>query len=409
MFANLTESIKRRFILELRDYWSTEPQYKDSLVPNIQGRYSFQERPQQAIIMKGASASPNSFSADHYMGTVVSYCHLAKVYGKNGTSIEWIKEDSVSIQNNGGDFPSLPGIYYIEVLEEDVVWRGETRNKLVFYVDPLLDSIDERPIQLTPTEYEVGSGSFHKGSLRVFEMPGNIPLYEGVNYMCEPSTGRIELFSALPPNTYLSLDYRYASTSLGPFILEENGSNNKAIPGVVLAFGRRAYAGDIMAVVVSSRREDSSREYGGKWEMSLDFDIMARDVYASAEIADRTTMFLYTVLRDRLSFEGIEITNVSHGGEAEETYDENGDDYFYTASISVDVTTDWFMHLPLSRYLARVLPNTVGSDKNFAALDNNQIAETGSPTTLFLTQSLRLLELQDPWFRNRTKDFEMIR
>lgn len=409
MFANLTESIKRRFILELREYWSTEPQYKDSLVPNIQGRYSFEERPQQAIIMKGASASPNSFSADHYIGTVVSYCHLAKVYGKNGTSIEWVKEDSVAIQNNGGNFPSLPGIYYIEVLEEEVVWRGETRNKLVFYVDPLLDSIDERPIQLTPTEYEVGAGSFHKGSLRVFEMPGNIPLYEDVNYVSDPTTGRIELFATLPRNTYLSIDYRYAAESSGPYPLEENGANNKAIPGVVLAFGRRAYAGDIMAVVVSSKREDAAREYGGKWEMSLDFDIMARDVYASAEISDRTTMFLYTVLRDRLGGEGVVITNVSHGGEAEETYDENGDDYFYTASISVDVMTDWFMQLPLPRYLSRVLPNTVSSDKNFAALDNDQIAETGSPTTLTLVQSLNLLEVQDPWFRNRTKDFELVR
>lgn len=409
MFANLTESIKRRFILELREYWSTEPQYKDSLVPNIQGRYSFEERPQQAIIMKGASASPNSFSADHYMGTVVSYCHLAKVYGKNGTSIEWIKEDSVAIQNNMGNFPSLPGIYYIEFLEEEVVWRGEPRNKLVFYVDPLLDSIDERPMQLSPTEYEVGAGSFHKGSLRVYEMPGNIPLYEGENYTVEPSTGRIELFGALPPNTYLSVDYRYAAESSGPFLVEENGANNTAIPGVILAFGRRAYAGDIMSVIVTSKREDSSREFGGHWEMSLDFDIMARDVYAASEIADRTTMFLYATLRDQLAGEGVVITNVSHGGEAEETYDENGDDYFYTASISVDVMTDWFMHTPLPRYLSRILPNTVGSEKNLAGLTDEEIAESGSPTTLTLVQSLNLLAINDPWFRNRNKDFEIIR
>ena len=409
MFANLTESIKRRFILELRDYWSTHPQYKDSLVPNIQGRYSFEERPQQAIIMKGVSASPNSFSADHYVGTVVSYCHLTKVYGKNGTSIEWVKEDSVAIQNNNGKFPTLPGIYYIEVLKEDVVVRGVTRESFVFYVDPLLEAVDERPITLSPTEFEVGAGKFHKGSLRVFEMPGNLPLYEGVHYISDPATGKIELFAALNRNTYLSVDYRYAGASLGPFNIEENGANNKAIPGVVLAFGRRFYEGDIMAVVITSEREDSSREFGGKWECSLEFDIMSRDIYTASEISDRSTVFLYATLRDRLASEGINIMNVSHGGESEEAYDENGDDYYYTASISVDVMTDWMIHLPLPRYLSKVVPNTVSSSKEFSGLSDEQISETNSPTTLNLVQNLNLQELVDPWFQNRTKDFEMIK
>lgn len=409
MFANLSESIKRRFILELRDFWSTRPQYKDSLVPNIQGKYSFDERPQQAIILKGSGASANSLSADHFIGTVSSYCHLTKVRGKNGTSIEWIKEDSVAIQNNNGVFPSPPGIYYIEVLEEVVTYRSEQRTSLVFYVDPLLEIVDERPVVLGPTTFEVGAGTFHKGSLRIYEMPGNIMLYEGVNYTADPETGVIELNAALPNKTYLSVDYRYAGTSLGPYTLEEMGSNNKAIPGVVLAFGRGGFNGDIMAVVVTSKREDSAHEFGGKWELSLDFDIMARDPYTQAEIADKSMMFMYTKLRDYLSFEGIEITDVSGGGEAEEAYDENADDYFYTASISVSVMTDWFMYVPLTRYIGRVLPNTEASEKAVAGLSDDQLAETGSPSSLTLSQNLNLLDLQDPWFGDRNKAYEMIK
>ena len=260
MFANLTEALKRRMIQELRAFWSKDPRYRDSLVDNIQGRYSFKERPQQAIILKNASASPFQLSADHYQGTVISHCHLTKVYGQQGTSIEWVREDARAIAANQGVFPSPAGIYYIEVLNEEVIYRGVKGEHLVFYVDPLLEVMDERAVQLEPRVYGLSADSFHAGSLQVYEMPGNLVLYEGVNYEADPATGRITLASPLPPGSTLSCDYRHAGTSSGPYLLGENGSNNQAIPGVVLAFGRRAYAGDLMAVVVTRQREEAVKE-----------------------------------------------------------------------------------------------------------------------------------------------------
>lgn len=409
MFANLTEALKKRLIQEIRYYWSKEPQYKDTLVPNIQGRYSFEERPQQAIIFKGQSATPFQLSADHFQGTIISYCYLTKVYGQQGTSIEWVRENGTAVQANSGTFPSAPGVYYIEVSAEEVNVRGVPEERLVFYVDPLLEIIDQRATMLTPTLYEVSAQSFHPGSIRVYEMPGNIPYYEGVNYTADPSTGRITLASALVSGTYLSVDYRYAGTSTGPFPLPENGANVAAIPGVVLAFGRRAYAGDIMAVVVGNRREDVAKEYGGRWEMSVDMDIMARDLYAQGEIADRTLMYLYTEARERLSTEGIEITQASMGGEAEEIYDENGDDYFYTASISLSVMTDWAIHVPIGRTVTRVETNTVSETEMVSGLTDDQLVEMGSPTGLQHTVDLGLHDLRDPWFRDRTKTYDLIR
>ena len=409
MFANLTEALKRRMIQEVRYFWSKDPQYKDSLVPNIQGRYSFEERPQQAIIMKGQSASPFQLSADHFQGTIVSYCYLTKVYGQRGTSIEWVRENGTAIQANGGAFPSLPGVYYIEVRSEEVDVRGVPEERLVFYVDPLLEVIDQRATMLTPLLYEVAAQSFHPGSLRVYEMPGNILYYDGVNYTADPTTGQITLAKPLANGTYLSVDYRYAGTSTGPFPLPENGADVDAIPGVVLAFGRRAYDGDIMAVVVSDRREEVAKEFGGRWEMSLDFDIMARDLYAQGEITDRTLMFLYTEARERLSTEGIEITQASMGGEAEEVYDENGDDYFYTASISLSVMTDWAIHIPTGRTLTRVETNTVSETEMVSGLTDDQLVEMGSPTGLQYTTDLGLRDIRDPWFRDRTKTYDLIR
>lgn len=396
-------------IQEIRYFWSKDPQYVDSLVPNIQGRFSFKERPQQAIVVKGGSANPFQFSADHYQGTIVSYCHLTKVYGKNGTSIEWVRENAVDIRKNNGDFPSPPGVYYVEVREEEVLVRGEPSNRLVFYVDPLLEVIDERATMLTSLLYEVASGSFHPGSLRVYEMPGNIQYYEGINYNADSDTGQITLESPPPSGTYLSVDYRYTGTSVGPYPLPENGSNVEAIPGVVLAFGRRAYDGDIMAVVIGDRREEVAKEYGGKWEMSLDLDIMARDLYAQGEITDRTLMFMYTEARERLSREGIEITESSAGGEAEEVYDENGDDYYYTSSISISIMTDWCIQVPTGYKISRVSPNTYSQLQSIAGMSDEQIAESGTPSNLFLSDNLGLLQIEDPWFAGKSRNFEMIR
>lgn len=429
MHAVLSENIKRRFIQELQEYWGQHPKYRDSLI--IQGRYSFDERPQQAIILKNASANPFQLSADHYQGVVVSYCHLTGVYGKPGTALEWVREDRRAVQGNGGEFPSPAGIYYIEVRQEGVDWNnvpggyggadcpppgpdsgpvgtGQSYG-MCFYVDPLLSVIDERPLPQDPTHYQVAQGKFHDGSLQVFEMPGNIPMFDGITYEADPTTGVITLARPLATGTHLSVDYYYAGTSQGPFPIADNTANNTAIPGVVLAFGRLLQDGDVMAVVVSERREDAAREFGGRWTMSLDFDLMARDVHAQEELTDRTLMFLHAQLRDRLSFEGIEIVDVSSGGEAEEQYDEVGDDYFYTASISVSLETEWAMHLPLDRTFTRILPNTVEQLQAVTALTDEQIAETGNPTLLLVAENLNLVQIRDPWFSDRSRNWELIR
>ena len=197
MKAVLSESIKRRMILELREFWGQDPKYRDSLV--IQGKYSFKERPQQAIILKNTSASPFQLSADHFQGTVISYTHLTKVVGKPGTMLEWVEEDGRQIQANGGNFPTPPGIYYIELRQEGTDWNNvpggsgpedcpppgaddggpitsATSFGMCFYVDPLLSEIDQRPIELEPLIYQVPNGSFHPGSLQGSEENGRAGL-----------------------------------------------------------------------------------------------------------------------------------------------------------------------------------------------------------------------------------------
>jgi hypothetical protein len=372
VYFQLTESVRRRLIKELRAYWSTHPRFQD-LIDNIQGKYAFSERPQYGIILKTGSASKVQFSADNFVGTVKSYVSLAKIPGHPGLSVEWIREDSHAIQANGGRFPSLPGVYYCEMATEDE-----------FYIDPLLDVRDEVVTMVTPTEGLL-QGTPFTGSLRLFELPSARPLRPNADYTVGDDGVTIYLRTPLANGMSISADYRFPGTSTGPWKVLSQTGFNKAIPGVVLVFGRRYQKGDRWAVVVSPTRDDAYLEYGGKWEMSIDMDIIARDVNSQAEIADQTAMFLWALLRPQVIDEGIDIQEVSMGGESEEVYDENADDYFFNSTISMTVQTDWFMMAPL---LPRLL--------------SYQETVTGIP------DDLKLTAYKDPFFSTRFATYEKI-
>lgn len=380
--------------MELRHFWALHPKYKD-LVNNIQGKYSFEERPQHGIIVKTSGGNHVILSPDHYVGVVESYTYLARVQNYPGVAIEWVREDPVAIQKNGGVFPSPPGVYYIELTEEEE-----------FYVDPLYDVQHEQVTMLSQTHGQV-QNPFLKGTLRLYEAPSGFLLTEGINYTSDPQTGLITLTTALTGGRWLSADYRYPGSSSGPHKIYPMHANNAVIPGVVLAFGHRNGKGDRLAVVVQSTREAAALEYGGQWSISLDFDVMARDVFAQQEILDFSVMFIMGVLRGRLSTEGIEMQDISLGGESEEVHDENGDDYFYNASFSLTVQTEWSIHVPVGPQLRRVLPFTTDQARAYSTLTDDEIAKVN--TNIQLLESLGLEAVSDPFFTDRTETFETIK
>jgi hypothetical protein len=358
MYYRLTEQTKELIIKELRQFWATHPKYKD-LVDNIQGKFSFDDRPQSAIIVKTGSASKVQLSADNYIGRVISYVSLAKVPGYSGLSAEWVREDSLAIHKNNNLFPSLPGVYYIHITGPEE-----------FYLDPLLYTEGESPTQLTEKTYRL-SGIPLKGSVKITMTPNNIYLIEGKDYHLildsqGNPTGDFELTKALPSKLGLSTSYRYPAPSQGPIPFKSRTGNHTAIPGCVIGFGERIAVDDRFAVVVTQKREDSAEEYGGKWQLTVDLDITARDVYSQQEIADKTLMFLWTILRPRIAGYGVDITEISMGGESEEIYDENGDDYFYNSAISLTLESDWSLHSPLHYKI-----------RGFSGLDINLIDSLG--------------------------------
>ncbi len=407
MYFHLTSSLTDKFIHELRQFWQYHPKFR-GMVDNIQGKYSFKERPQQSIVVKTSGGSHVSLSPDHYKGMVMSYVYLAKRVGKPGLSVEWVREDAVAIQNNDGRFPSPPGVYYIDVV--DGATNGLT-TKMGFFVDPLIDVRSEQVTSIDASTYQLATPPL-AGTLRLFEMPAGFLLRETVNYTVtldeqDKPTGEIKLIEPLTGGRTLQADYRWVDESRGPFPLVEQFADNRAIPGVVLAFGRRAEVGDQLGVVVQPIRYPSALEYGGRWTMTVEFEVMARDVHDQREIYDWSVMALYAIARSRLSTEGIEILSVGLGGESEEVYDETGDDYFYNASFTLDVETEWSQHIPLNVWLRQVAPLTEAEAKVIAGLPDDQLP--GRDGDIKALADLGLEDNRDPFWSGKKGTFETIK
>jgi len=354
VYYYLIGALKRRLILELQDSFSRHAVYR-KITPFIQNKFAFQERPQFGIVVKGSNANKVQLSADNFLGTIQSYVMLAYV-GEPAYPIEWVREDLALVEGqNGGRMPTPPGVYYIEILTAPTT-PGEVGT---FAVDPLLTAFDQPLLRFqTGIEREAQlQNSPVEGTVRIWENHRFL-LKEGVDYRVNYSNGAITLITTFSPQSVLTADYRYAADSIGPVEFKWNTADAKTLPGIVIAFGKRAEAGQKVAVVVYEDRVDTAKAYGGKFEASFDLDAIARDPDQMEEIGDLIIMYLWGEKRDILSFEGLELTDVSMGGESEEIYDETGDDYFYQASMSVQIQSDWEIHVPLPLVISRVTPRT---------------------------------------------------
>jgi len=359
VFYYLIGALKNRILLELQDSFSKHPVFR-KITPNIQNKFAFDSRPQFGIVVKGSNANKVQLSADNYVGTILSHVMLAYV-GSPVYPLEWVREDLRAIQENG--LQTLPGVYFIEILQAPTD-AGEIG---FFAVDPLLTQKDEGVILFQ-------SGLEHTAQLQQepvantlrLWMDRKFPLLEGRDYTATPS-GAITFLSRFSSDSLVTADYRYAGESRGPIPFKWNSADSVTLPGVVLAFGKRAEAGQKVAVVVYDDRVSTAQAYGGKFEASFDIDVIARDPYQMEEIADLLVMYLWGEKRSKLALEGIELIDVSMGGESEEIADETGDDSYYQASMSVQVQADWEIHIPIPLTLSRVTPVTAAGDEDPSA------------------------------------------
>jgi hypothetical protein len=349
MYYRLISSLKQRLVLELQDGFSKHPVY-EKVVPWIQSKFAFRERPQFGIVVKGSSANKVQLSSENFVGTVSSKVMLANVE-KPAYLLEWVKEDSALLREQGDVMPIQSGVYILECTAAPVD-AGEIGE---FVIDPLLTVTDELALLVeTGVETEIQlQQPPTQGTLRLWENRRH-PLEEGTDYNVDYRTGLVTITSRLARGAIVTADYRYEVPRLGPFTWKWN-SANLALPGVILAFGKRGRVGDRVAVVVYDDRVDTAMAYGGRTDVSFDLDIISQDPAQMEEMADYAFLTLWGEKRAGLSSEGLEITDVSMGGEGEESYDENADLFFYTASMSIQIQADWEIHVPLPLTISRVV------------------------------------------------------
>lgn len=402
MYYYLTAALKERILTELRSFWGRHPRYVSNdqrlnLVNYIQGKYPFDERPQRSITVKNSSSTHVALSADNFVGNLVTHAFLARVPGKPGTSIEWVKENERLVGRNA--FPSEQGIYFVEITKEYIEGTGGE-----FVVDPVIDREAESVVMDSDTTGQLQSAPV-PGTLRLYEEPGDFPLVEGQHYTVSTS-GAITLTYPLTGGRSLSADYRVAAERRGPFPFRANHSDVQAIPGVVLVFGRRFSAGDVQAVVVNDRRCISAKVYGGRWDITLDFEVMARDVHDQEEIIDATVMYLQGIARSRLSSDGIEVGAINMGGETEELYNDTEDTYYYGASFSCTFQTDWEIHEPMGLTLRRIIDTDLDTANSIPGLTPEEVAQITSNFKILERNSL--IALKDPFFTKRGNTFETL-
>lgn len=397
MYYYLTSSLKRRLILELQDSFSRHPVY-EKVVPWVQNKFAFDERPQFGIVVKGSSANKVQLSSENYLGTVSSKVMLAYVE-QPAYLLEWAKEDAATLRANDDMMPIQSGVYILECLTAPTL-PGEVGT---FSVKPMITVTNE-------TLLMVSSGVEHEAQLDQVPIQGTVRLWEngryllreGRDYTVNYSTGLVTFITKLMPNSVIGADYRYDLDSLGPFDWKWNTADYKTLPGVILAFGKRGRPGDKVAVVVYEDRVDTANAFGGKFEASFDLDVIATDPIQMEEIADFAVMSLWGQKRATLANEGIEITDVSMGGEAEDTYDETAETNYYMASLSVQMQADWEIHVPLPFTISRVSPTT-------AALEAQVNPDRTGPSTSSLQPlSQGLFFLTVPINVGRNNAFERI-
>lgn len=393
MYYYLLNAMKRRLVLELKDSFAQHPVY-NKIVHQIENKYTFSERPQYGIVIKGASANKVALASDQFLGTLQSYVMLAYV-GAPTFPIEWVVEDAANLNAHGGRMPLPPGIYYIEIIEAPT----DAQSVGKFMVDPLLTVNDEPVLRFLSGIETVGQLQQLpvQGTLRLWQNR-NYRLVEGKHYTVDYATGEVTFLEQFTPGTVVTADYRYAVQSIGPVDYQWNHSDFKTLPGVVLAFGKRGKTGDKVAVVVYEDRTPTANAYGGRFDLTFEMDVIARDPHQMEELADLTMMYLLYQKRPYLAAEGIEVVDVSIGGEAEEVADETGDEFFYTASLSLQVQTPWEVHEPLPLTISVVTSET-----------NREVPGATSRSAIIGDVYNSLVFSSMPVIMGRNHDFESIR
>lgn len=354
MFYRITNSVKKLIIQELQALFVDHPIFGNGNLV-ITNKFQFAERPKFAIIVKAATSDSIKLSLDNFKGIVTSYTTLANLKNKPGRMIEWVREDVANIEN-----VVKPGFYVVDMVCDEK-----------FTVQPYLTVADEliEPVTDTLVHATLAYKNINPGSDYLITETAQ-KLIRDKHYTIDYVNGIITFLMSIDDYGEIRADYQYIGTKSEEFHVEPETINNKAIPGVILAFGNFLKQGGLQVVVVYGSRQEVAKAYLGKWQMSLNLTVTAQDTDTQEQLADLTAMYLWAVLQDKLVNDGITIEDISIAGESEEEENSTANELSFTADLSFKVAVEWEVYQPILGVIKQIFLNRI---EDFGQYENAEL------------------------------------
>ena len=335
MYFALTNAIKKRFVQVFQDILLEHPIFCKSKVIT---KFQESEREKTMLLIRSTSGNSQKLSMDNFVRNEISYSILANLQNKICNSIEWVKDDTLNIDNL-----STPGIYIVKIIEDKK-----------FVVSPYLSIYSE---QLVPKYIQDTIGfNFKNKNIN----PESEIIYSNdygefkrdIDYSIDYNLGLVLFKKEITEqiNIFeedLFCDYQILGQQLGPFDCDYYYANNTAIPGVILAFGDRIKVGDEQAVIIEKEQCETAKVYGGRWQMSVDIITVSQDPDQQERLTDYAVSMFWAQWQDKLVDEGLNVTEFSLTGESEDLELDIPEEYSFTGGISFNVETDWELSFPL--------------------------------------------------------------
>lgn len=381
----LTSATKKRVIRELKKILYDHPRYRGDS-ENVQNKYAFTERPNRGVIVNGTSADRVRLSADNYIGRHSSFVMLAPVENYPGTTIEWTIENVnalAQLSPKRDVFPSPPGVYRVKI--QDLPDEAHSTPGH-FTVDPLLTVINEPLLVFSSSadrDAQLPHDNIYPKSARLW-LDNRVMLIPDVDYNIDDATGHITFLKATPAGASVTADYRYITPTIGPFEFYREQPDLNAVPGAVLAFGDRAQQFDQQDIVVTDERVYTMDVYGGKFEVNFELIAFTKDSDDREKMSDYIIAKVLEI-QNMLGFEGIELLDISPGGESEEVYNPETDDYFYDSTIALSFRVDWEIYVPLPVVVQRSESTSTQAEQQHGHLDGSyplDLIEQGNPAAI---------------------------
>ena len=322
----------------------------------ITNKFTHEERPKHAIVLKASSADSVKLALDNFKGEVYSYVTLANLKNKPGRMIVCVREDNVNVKNLVD-----PGFYVVTM---------DTNTS--FIVDPYLaiDSEVLAPVNVGFYKATIAHTNINAGSELILTEDG-IKLIRDKHYTIDNGSGEISFLVPIEDYGTMTIDYQYLGPRKGPFSVERETINNDAIPGVILAFGNFLEKSGTQVVVVYPDRQLVATSYIGKFKVGVDFSIVSQDTDTQEQLVDLLVMFMWGNLQDKLVNDGIYIEDFNLSGETEEKEDQIADEMSYLGGLSMVANVEWEIFKPVLGVVKGVFLNRVA---DFGQYDERELA-----------------------------------